>query len=345
MHKNDTLLIGCLYRRPNSNNDNNIKLLHLINEATNLKFTKMLIMGDFNYPYINWKLENHESSAGTSLEFIENLKDNFLFLYITQPTRARQGQNPHILDLILTNEESLVQDIEYKSPLGKSDHSVIEFQINCIEEKTREHIPKLMYEKGNYLEMKTELDVLDWDSILSRGNSEIEEQWLKFKCIYHNLVSKYILTKTMCNEKAPNREENKYSKEITAAIKRKHRLWQRFLETKNGEKYNEYATARNKVKGLIRSFQANINKNIAEEVKTNPKKFWAYVNKKTKTKNEIPNLLMNQPNEEPMLTNDTSEETEVLSKFLSSVFISEPNGEIPIISINCTNKFHNYKYH
>ena len=50
---------------------------------------------------------------------------------------------------------------------------------------------------------------------------------------------------------------------------------------------------------------------------------------------------MNQPNEEPMLTNDTSEKTEVLSKFFSSVFISEPNGEIPIISINCTNKFHN----
>ena len=141
-----------------------------------------------------------------------------------------------------------------------------------------------MYEKGNYLEMKTELDMLDWDSILSRDNTEIEEQWLKFKCIYHNLVSKYIPTKTMCNEKAPNRKENKYSKEITAAIKRKHRLWQRFLETKNGEKYNEYATARNKVKGLIRLFQANVNKKIAEEVKTNPKNFGLMSTKKQRPK-------------------------------------------------------------
>ena len=209
LHKNDTLLIGCLYRSPNSNNDNNTKLSHLINEANNLKFTKLLIMEDFNYPHINWELECDESPAGNSLDFIENVKDNFLFQHITQPTRARQRQNPHILDLILTNEENLVQDIEYKSPLGKSDHSVIEFQINCTEEKVREHNPKVMYEKGNYVEMKTELNKIDWDSILSTDNTGIEEQWLKFKSIYHDLISKYIPIKAMCNEKAPNRKENK----------------------------------------------------------------------------------------------------------------------------------------
>ena len=37
------------------------------------------------------------------------------------------GQNePHILDLVLTNDE-IIDDIEYLSPLGKSDHAVLFF--------------------------------------------------------------------------------------------------------------------------------------------------------------------------------------------------------------------------
>ena len=46
---------------------------------------------------------------------------------VLTPTRARGGDNPHILDLVITNEDFL--DIKNKSPLGKSDHSVL--LINC----------------------------------------------------------------------------------------------------------------------------------------------------------------------------------------------------------------------
>ena len=39
------------------------------------------------------------------------------------PTRARAQNEPHILDLVLTDNE-IIDDIEYLSPLGKSDHAV-----------------------------------------------------------------------------------------------------------------------------------------------------------------------------------------------------------------------------
>ena len=40
------------------------------------------------------------------------------------PTRARGQNEPHILDLVL-NDDKIIDDIEYLSPQGKSDHAVL----------------------------------------------------------------------------------------------------------------------------------------------------------------------------------------------------------------------------
>ena len=48
----DRLVIGCVYRSPNDNND---KLELLIKEAIAIEATKLVIMGDFNLPGIDWK--------------------------------------------------------------------------------------------------------------------------------------------------------------------------------------------------------------------------------------------------------------------------------------------------
>ena len=44
--------------------------------------------------------------------------------FVTEPTRSRCTDNPHVLDLVISNED-IITDIKYLSPLGKSDHSVL----------------------------------------------------------------------------------------------------------------------------------------------------------------------------------------------------------------------------
>ena len=92
-------------------------------------------------------------------------------------------------------------------------------------------------------------------------------------------------------------------------------LWQRFLETKNGKKYKEYAQARNKVKGLIRALIRNKNKKIALDARIKPKRFWAHVNKCTKVKNATPELVVDTDLllGQSILTTCDSEKAEVLS--------------------------------
>jgi hypothetical protein len=83
-------------------------------------------MGDFNYPNIDWENCNSNGDSTESIEytFIENLQDIFLFQHIKKPTRWRGTNTPHILDLIITNKEPMISDLEYTSLLGKSDHCV-----------------------------------------------------------------------------------------------------------------------------------------------------------------------------------------------------------------------------
>lgn len=45
-----------------------------------------------------------------------------MFQHITKPTRFREGNESSILDLILTNEETMVDEIEYLTGPGSSDH-------------------------------------------------------------------------------------------------------------------------------------------------------------------------------------------------------------------------------
>ena len=46
------------------------------------------------------------------------------WVHIMNQTRARGQKEPNILDLVLTDDQ-IIDDIQYLSPLGKSDHAVL----------------------------------------------------------------------------------------------------------------------------------------------------------------------------------------------------------------------------
>ena len=94
---------------------NNKLLNNLVKETNSKGYTHLLTMGDFNYKGIMWDNWNTPTLSENSDEFpfIENLRDCYLHQHITKPTRIRQGQEPSILDLIITNEEGMIKDLEY----------------------------------------------------------------------------------------------------------------------------------------------------------------------------------------------------------------------------------------
>ena len=195
LSNSDDMIIGVVYRSPNSSeyNDSNLRdLFQKANENVS-NHSHLLITGDFNLPHINWNswdVPNWDSVAGS---FLDILDDYFLFQYVTFPTRNREGQSPSTLDLIITSEDNVIENLIASDPLGKSDHIVMEYDciysIRIPESKNS----KYLYEKGDYQSFNEELMCTDWDQLFT--NMSIEEMWASFHARYMSLLNKYIPTR------------------------------------------------------------------------------------------------------------------------------------------------------
>ena len=103
-----------------------------------------------------------------------NCPNNFLRHHIDFPTRGRAFDNPHILDLVVSNADN-VESIDYLATLGKSDHSVLIMHVDVCS-RINNAIPKLNFNKGNYNELRKHLDI-DWDSLLQQYIRDVEMMW------------------------------------------------------------------------------------------------------------------------------------------------------------------------
>ena len=54
LRNNEKLLLGAIYRSPSSGTANSLRLNQLISTAVGLKYDYTVIVGDFNYPNIDW---------------------------------------------------------------------------------------------------------------------------------------------------------------------------------------------------------------------------------------------------------------------------------------------------
>ena len=131
----DKLLCGCMYRSP-SNDKNmsceNTRLITLsIGKAMERNPSHILVSGDFNFKEIDWENEYVRGDHQHISLFMETLQDLFLKQHVTEPTRYRNGEEPSLLDLVITNEEGMIQNLSYHPALGDSDHCCLKFDLCC----------------------------------------------------------------------------------------------------------------------------------------------------------------------------------------------------------------------
>ena len=323
----DRLVLGCVYRSPNSSNENNDKLALLIRESMTIKATKLIIMGDFNLPGINWKTGLTNGYNPVDKQFLTVLGDNFLCQHVDQPTRFRDGQKPSLLDLIITNDENVINEIRYREPLGKSDHLVLEFEISQSVRSEPITVTKLIFDKGDYDAMRADLRNRDLCEELKLTDTGIDAQWKFFTNLYQDLVEKYIPERKIRiggKNKKQTHHDFEYDSKINRLVKRKRRLWKRYMETKSSASFEKYRKSRNKLKNNIKAAKRKVIKKIAKQAKSNPKQFWAYVNKKNNNRDSIPNLEVgNDISGNTITTETTAEKANLLAEYFTSVFTQE----------------------
>lgn len=318
---NNKITIGVFYRSPSSLRDNDEYLCNTINQVMSSVNGNVLLLGDFNYPGIDWNSWNTNNINPNCTEncFLVTLQDNLLMQHVDRPTRARGSDTPHILDLILSNDD-FVGNLCYLSPLGSSDHSVLEFtcEINCTQKTA---LDKLDFNKANFDEFR---EYLNRDLVAQLDKShDVNSAWLVLKSIIMEGINRFIPKVSNNSWRKKLNWRRPLAPNIRKLIKSKHRLWTRYCETKSKCIEKEYKNIRNKVKAECRKLSQKEQNSIAVHVKDNPKKFWKFVNSKTKSRNGIGDIRKLNTDGTFHLLSDDSDKCKVFSEFISEVYTVE----------------------
>ena len=165
--KTNDLNIHVVYRSPNSQLVNDA----LLCEWVRTRKGKALLIGDFNYPGIDWR---NGSSCARGRQFYEACEDAFLQQHVDGPTHIKGNT----LDLVLTNHPGIVKTVEMNGRIGMSDHEsmIIEVETDVV---TWEKVDrKKAFNRADWDGMRRFVDV-EWEEMLRGKGAEL--MWTIFR--------------------------------------------------------------------------------------------------------------------------------------------------------------------
>ena len=95
--------------------------------------------------------------------------------------------------------------------------------------------------------------------------------------------------------------------------------WRRYRATRNHLDYLNFTNKRNSLRSLTRSLWSNFEQSIVDNLRTNPKGFWSYINSKTKVRFEIASLTASNGDS----ATTPLQKALLLNSYFSGVFTSE----------------------
>jgi Reverse transcriptase (RNA-dependent DNA polymerase)/Endonuclease-reverse transcriptase len=321
-------LLCNIYRSPSSQEENDKELNSLITHVSQSYKSKKIIIGDFNFNDINWETWQTEFVGSKGNVFIDMLRNNLLLQEVHKPTRARGKDKPSILDLVITDDADLVQNIEDIGPLGKSDHSML--HIFCNMQSTYKLMnDKMNYNKGCYEEFRKFINI-DWDNLYSNCSNDIDMMWNLFKHVIDEGIIRFIPKVSTFDSWKKKLWKVPVSKDIRSLIKQKRKIWHKYIETKNKLYLNEFKSIRNKIRNETRNVQILEQSEVAKNCKANPKKFWRYIKSKSNIESSIGDIKV-KINDSVYTIEDDDEKAQTFCDYFSSVFTEEKLTDIPLL--------------
>ena len=299
--KDINLDVHLLYRSPNSSSENNDKINQFINTVGEFS----ILIGDLNYPSINW---NSMTSNLAAKKFLDTVLDKFLIQHVDFCTH----NNGNILDLVLSNIPNLIQSVKDTGKLGNSDHILIE---TVVESPLLIHNKDLQtwdYKKANFEALRNDLHSMPWNDLLK---GDIEEDWATFKSLFSNLCDSHVPKKLIKELTKPPW----LKPDTLRLIRQKRAAWTRYRRTQLNEDHNFFKILEKRVKKSVKKAKHNHEVNIAKNAKSNPKMFYSYLNGKKQNKPQIGPILDKHGN----LCHEDQEKANIFNAHYSGVFTSE----------------------
>ena len=266
----------CLFYRPPSSGSYIFDTLASYFESICAgSLTNFIFLGDFNVNY-----NSHMSHP------LYSTLQSFVSLYglsqqVSGPTRVQQDGSSSTIDLLFSNEDSLVHNCETVPPLSTSDHYGVVAAINKKfgKQKIKSNGRRIWrYTYADWDGACEAIDNFDWDSILSDDIDVACENWLKqFMSIMEQFIPNSFLK---------SRHNLPWlTKPLMRSIRKKNSLFKRAKSTGNFRKYRIH---RNRTLAELRVAKRAYFQKLNPK---DPKSFWRAIKFLAKKPQSIPTLV------------------------------------------------------
>lgn len=307
------IVIGLIYRPPSQPVHTDRQIYEQLCELSNIYDT--VIMGDFNLPIPKW---GEHINLHNGHDLYTNLLESSLCQLVHSQTR---GNN--ILDLVLSTNDDMVDNLVVDNEYSYSDHRIITFDLKFNKKEpnfSNEKIPD--FRKVNFQKIREKFLETDWNNCINSNDMNVKYRF--FMNAYSKVSQDCIPFRK--RRKSDKIKPNWWTDEIANCLREKTIARNRLKTFSNDEERAKYNDLRRKAKRLINQSKRLVEINIASQSKTNPKKFFSFIRQKRVITSTIGPLT----DEAGDSINDEREMSNILNNFFASVFTTEDTSNIPV---------------
>ena len=299
-YQNKKIVMGCIYRPPNTDINNfNKSLSDILNKLNRKKQPLTFIAGDFNIDI------KHFNTHPTTADFL-NIMSSFSFIpTIKKPTRITSHSATVIDNIFVNNLSEIKSGILYND---LSDHLPVLLHMPM---KNRDQVAKQISKRivtpQLIEEFNTKLNNVDWDHIIVRAESDdnVNDIYREFLQIYSSIFEKCFPVQILKFSKNKTPRHEYITPGLLRSCHKKSVLYKKQLRHPTDQNKEKYIKFRNKLKTLLQKVKKNYYSQRLQFVNGNIHETWKILNSvinKAK-RNDMPlyfikdNLQINSPSD------------------------------------------------
>lgn len=349
-HGEDKVLVGCMYRPPNSclNEPHSVNqaVINSLKEARlvrkNLDCSSILVFGDLNYPHIRYEAVDVgggtatrgytvETGSRSDESFLNALEDNHLTQMVTFPTFSDTDQSvaTNTLDLVLTDEPERIIGLEKDHPLGHTPagraHVMLKWTFITASSRGANYKtqPRPLWSKANYAAISEMLNAHDW--VTEFNSMTANDCFVSFLEAYQSACAKHIpMTTVVSREK----DSPWATPAVLKVIDEKRVAWWKHVSAgimNKSKTLVAYRKARKLAFKVCKVAKMQYEEDIVDRARRDPKLLYSYVRRRQATPDRIHGL----KDTAGKLNMDDNAICRILNSSFQSVFTQEPQGELP----------------
>ena len=305
---------GVVYRSPVCRSISWLDTLQDFSQHGNL-----CLMGDFNCPNICWdSLTTTSGATQTDAELLDFSVNQGLTQLVHTPTRPTTTSNS-CLDLLFTSSVHSIGNVRLLEPLSTSDHSTILADLRLPPSRGPPCPPTRNFWKVDVGLLRSMANTVPWQNIV---DSDFEDSWSRFKQAISTLTSKCVPVSTPSKG---IRRPPWITRDLNRLLKARRRAWKAFSSSGSPRAYDTYKLLRNRCNSQIRRSRARYEANLLDHADTQPKRFFAYVNRRRRRPCGLPCL----ESSTGITVHDDSNKANLLADHFSAIYPQEQSDYSP----------------